>query len=152
MLNELLKIKRLREDDAILTLSKAQVFFEQRVVEREKKQEEEAEYKVWRVDEENRLYNEIYGKNLALGDLEKLREQIALLRQKELVLHEECLQAANNVASAQSALKEAKQRRVKAHKEVVKYEEYDKIIVAREKKEAEAKEEMELEDFLSGKL
>ncbi len=151
MLDDLLKIKRLREDDAISALVKAQSFLGEQIEARDAKQREEADYKVWRVDEENRLYDEICGKNVALSDLEKLREQIGLLRQRELALHAEFLQMQESVKQARSALEEAKRRRVQAHKEVTKYEEYNQIIVEREKREAEAKEEAELEDFVSGK-
>ena len=152
MLDDLLKIKRLREDDAISVQAQAQAFLEEQIEARDGKQREEADYKVWRVGEEDRLYNEIYGKNVGLDDLEKLREQIGLLRQRELALHEEWLQAEDGVKQARSALEEAQRLRMKAHKEVAKYEEYNQIIVKKEKREAELREEVELEDFVSGKV
>ncbi len=152
MLNDLLKIKRLREEDAIAALAKAQAFLERQIVTRDKKCREEDEYKVWRLSEEDRLYDEIYGKNVALKTLEELREQIGLLRQKELQLHEAYLQAEKDVAAAQSALEEAQRRRLETYKEMTKYEEYNQIIVDEEKRETERKEEIELEDFASRKL
>ena len=151
MLDDLLKIKRLREDDAISVLAKAQAFLGEQIGARDKKCREEVDYKVWRTGEENRLYDEICGKNVALSDLEKLREQIGLLRQRELALHEERLSAEESVEQARSALEEAKRQRIQAHKEVIKYEEYNQIVVEGEKHEAEAREEGELEDFASGK-
>lgn len=151
MLDDLLKIKRLREDEAAAALAKAQRFLEQKIALRGKKQQDEVDYKIWRLEEEERLYERIYGKNVVLSKLEKLREKVAGLRQKELQLHEEYLQADKDVDTARTELAEAKQRRLEAHKETNKYEEYDQIIKQEELRAAEHKEEVELEDFLSRK-
>ena len=151
MLDDLLKIKRLREDEAIAALAKARGFLEQQIVLRDKKRQDEVDYKTWRLGEEERLYNGIYGKKVALSKLEKLRERIACLRQKELQLHEEYLQADQDVATARTALDEARQRRLEAHKETNKYVEYRQIVRQEEQRAAERREETEIEDLLSRK-
>lgn len=151
MLDELLKIKYLREDDAIKELAGAQKALEDKTTALAAKQRELSEYKTWRVSEENRLYEEIHKKHVVRDKVEELREQIGLLRQKDLLLEQEIAEAQQAVTEAEAALAAAEQKRLDAHKEVVKYEEYNQLVLEEERQELERREEVEMEDFLSGK-
>ena len=152
MLADLLNIKRLHEDDAVAALAEARASLDQKTTAHQLKQREQADYETWRIAEEERLYQRIQGKNITLSKLEVMREKIASLRSKDLQLQEEVVQAAQDVECARKALAEAAQRRIEAHKDVVKYEEYQQILLDAEQHERERQEEVESEDLLSGKF
>ena len=80
--------------------------------------------------------------------LEGYRERIGLLRQRQLRLEEELEKAERDLQAAEAELQEARRKRLDAHRQVVKFEEYQAVLEAEQKREAERKEEAEAEDIV----
>ena len=151
MLNEILTIKRRREDDAAAAVGEAQRRLERREAERQDKSRELREYDVWQAAERVRLFEDVRNKGVTRSELERYREQVGLLRQRQLQLEEELAAAQGEVAAAESGLQKAREARLAAHREVLKYEEYQGILERERLREAERREEAETEDVITSR-
>lgn len=149
MLEDLLRIKRRREDDAIAAAAEARRSLERSEAARDAKERELEEYRRWHAEEKVRLYEQVHGRSVTRARLESYREEIGLLSQRELSLEEELAQAHEEAGAREAALREAKRRRMDAHREVVKFEEYQRTLDEEAARAAERKEETEAEDVLS---
>ena len=147
MLEDLLTIKRRREDDAAAAVGEAQRTVDQRRVACQARRSALDEYNVWQEAEKVRLYEEVYRKNVTRAKLEGYRERTGLLRQRQLRLEEELDKAERDLQAAEAELQEARRKRLDAHTQVVKFEEYQAVLEAEQKREAERKEEAEAEDI-----
>ena len=148
MLEDLLTIKRRREDDAAALVGEAR-----RAVDRQRAACEAGrtaldEYNVWQEAEKLRLYEEVYRKSVTRAKLEGYRERTGLLRQRQLQLEEELENAERDLQAAEAELQEARRKRLDAHRQVVKFEEYQAVLEAEQKRETERKEEAEAEDIV----
>ena len=148
MLEDLLTIKRRREDDAAAVVGEAQRTVDRRRTDCETRRTALDEYNVWQEAEKVRLYEEVYRRNVTRAKLEGYREQIGLLRQRQLRLEEELEKAERDLQVAEAELREARRKRLDAHRQVVKFEEYQAVLEAEQKREAERKEEAEAEDIV----
>ena len=151
MLDDLLKIKRRREDDAVSAVAEARRALERQQEAARAKAQELKDYEAWQVTEKERLYDTLHNKNVTRDKLEKYREQIGLLRTRQLQLEEELLQARQEVTKAEQAVEHARQRRMDAHREVVKFEEYQRMLAEEQAREAQRKEDEETEDIVSSR-
>lgn len=151
MLADLLKIKRRREDDAVAAVAEAQRSLERLLSAREAKACELDEYRHWQEAEKVRLYERVHNRNVRRNKLEEYREQVGLLRQRCLQLEEELARADQDVAAGKEALRQAHQRRLDAHREVVKLEEYQRTLDEEHARAVERKEETEAEDVVTGR-
>ena len=147
MLGELLTIKRRREDDAAAAVGEARRTVAARQAAREAGQAAIDEYNVWQEREESRLFEEVHRKSVTRAKLEDYRERIGLLRQRQLQLEEELEKAVRELATAEAELEEARRKRLDAHKQVVKFEEFESVLEAERKRAAERREENEAEDI-----
>lgn len=152
MLDDLLRIKRRREDDAVVAVAQARAALERRREACREKQRELEEYRAWQVAEKERLYAKVHHRNVTKDILEKYREQLGMIRQRELQIEEERTQAERKAADAQGTLERAQQRRIEAHREVVKFEEYQQTLEAERLRDAQRKEDEETEDVVSGRF
>ena len=152
MLDDLLRIKRRREDDAVADVAQARAALERRREACREKERELEEYRAWQVAEKERLYARVHHRNVTKDILEKYREQLGVLRQRELQIEEERTQAEREAADAQGALEQAQQARIEAHREVVKFEEYQQALEAERLRDAQRKEDEETEDVMSGRF
>lgn len=152
MLDDLLRIKRRREDDAVAAVAEARGALERRREACREKERELEEYRAWQVAEKERLYAKVHHRNVTKDILEKYREQLGMIRQRELQIEEERTQAEREAADAQGALERAQQRRIEAHREVVKFEEYEQTLEAERLRDAQRKEDEETEDVVSGRF
>ena len=146
MLDDLLTIKRRREDDAAAVVGDAQRTVERQRVACRATRTALDEYNVWQGAEKVRLYEEVYRKCITRAMLEAYRERIGLLRQRQLRLEEELETAERDLQVAEAELQVARQKRLDAHRQVVKFEEYQAVLAAEQKREAERKEEAEADD------
>ncbi|MDE0365554.1 MAG: YscO family type III secretion system apparatus protein [Gammaproteobacteria bacterium] len=151
MLDEILTIKRRREDDAAAAVGEAQRTLERREAERQDKSRELREYDAWQAAERVRLFEDVRNRGVARADLERYRERVGLLRQRLLHLEEELAAAQEEAAAAESGLQKAREARLAAHREVLKYEEYQGILERERVREAERREEAETEDVITGR-
>ncbi len=146
MLEELLTVKRRREDDAIAALAQARQALERQQSLMEAKRRELEEYKVWRQQEAERLFEAVRKQEVSRAKLERYRQEVALLQQREVQLGEELIAAEREVDAAKSNVATAERQRMDAHRDVVKFEEYQKQLLEEEAAEASRREEAELED------
>ncbi|MCZ0944083.1 MAG: YscO family type III secretion system apparatus protein [Gammaproteobacteria bacterium] len=151
MLEELLTVKRRREDDAIAALAQARRALEQQQSLLEAKRRELEEYKAWRREEAERLFEAVRKQEVSRAKLERYRQEVALLQQREAQLGEELIAAERDVEAAKSNVAQAERQRMDAHKAVVKFEEYQKQVFEDEATEASRREEAELEDVTTGR-
>ena len=147
MLEDLLTIKRRREDDAAAAVGEAQRIVAARQAAREAARTALDEYDVWQEREKSRLFEEVHRKSVTRAKLEGYREQIGLLRQRQLELEEELEKAGRELAAAEAELEEARRKRLDAHRQVVKFEEFESVLEAERMRDAERKEETEAEDI-----
>ena len=149
MLEDLLAVKRRREDAAAALVGEAQRTVDQRRAACEAKRTALEEYSVWQEAERRRLYEEVYRKSVTRAQLEGYRERIGLLTQRRLGMEEELEKAERDLQVAETELQEARRKRLDAHLQVVKFEEYQAELEAEQEREAERKEETEAEDIAS---
>ena len=151
MLDEILTIKRRREDDATTAVGEAKRTLERRQAACRAKSTELQEYNVWQEAERVRLFEDLENKGVTRIELESYRERIGLLRQRQLQLEEELAEAEQQAAAAQDDLEKARDVRLAAHREVLKFEEYQDVLEQDRLREAEHREETETEDIVTSR-
>ena len=151
MLDDILTIKRRREDDATTALRAAQRTLERKQAACHAKGRELAEYNTWQEAERVRLFEDVRNRDVTRSELESYRERVGLLRQRQLQLEEELAAANREAAAAQGALQTAREVRLAAHREVLKFEEYQSTLDKERSREAERREETETEDIVTGR-
>lgn len=124
-LKDILRIRVLREEKAAENLSRAKLELEKAIKKVKQKQKELENYRVWRVKEEERMFNNIIKKKLKKEDLNELKFEIGKLRQKELD-HEKAVEdakkekeeAARTVEDARAQYQEAvlEREKIQEHK------------------------------------
>ena len=147
MLDDILKVKNIREDKAIKELSLANHDLQHKVNILAGKKRKLKEYTEWRLAEEERIYKQIFGEEVRLLAVEVMRETIASMRLKGMEKEEKIFKSQKSVDDAKETLKAARHARMEAHKNVKKFEEYIDIVKKMENKEKERKEEIEMEEF-----
>ena len=151
MLDDILTIKRRREDDAATALRAAKRTLERRQAACHAKARELAEYNAWQEAERVRLFENVRNRDVTRSELESYRERVGLLRQRQGQLEEELAAANREAAAAQGALETAREVRLAAHREVLKFEEYQSVLDKERSREAERREETETEDIVTGR-
>ena len=147
LLDELLRVKHLREDEAIKIMKEKQLKLEQCRKFLEGKIMQHDKYTRWRKAEEGRLYKEVLNKAVRAYNLNTMRDQITSFKEKQQQLKEEIEKAEAAVVEATEHLATARQARMDAYKTVQKYEEYRDIIQTIENRAAERREDLEAEEF-----
>ncbi len=147
MLSQLLYIKELRRDNAQLHVSKAHARLRKDLCTAEEGKKTLSEYQVWRVVEEDRLFDEVKGKDTSLTKLTDMRMEIADLHAKNNLLKKAVADAEIAVKKAREELATAQIKRKKAEQKVQKYEETIRVLNIAETREKQRQEDLELEEF-----
>ncbi len=161
MLKELLKVKNIREESAEREVRRCQqeVELRKKEVERckqevERRQQELKDYVLWRSQEEQRLYDNIMNTHIHQNDLDKLKQKVAMMREKDVSLEQAITEAQQRVEAAQQRVIEAEQvlatareAHLKAKLAVEKFEEFCKVQDEEADKEAKRLEDLEMEEF-----
>ena len=147
MLEELVAIKHRREDEAAAAVGEARQALARRQAEYDAKKRELADYDIWQETERARLFEDVRNTGASRAELERYREQIGLLRQRQLQLEEELAGAEREAAAAKSDLDTAREAHLAAHREVLKFEEYQGVLERGRMREAGRREEAENEDI-----
>ena len=147
MLNDLLRIKRIREKSAEDEVRKCRYRVEVAAQEIEKKKQELTDYIEWRCQEEQRLYDNIMNTQIKQFDLDILKQKVAKLRDQDLVLKEAVTNAEKHLEECKQQLEDARQAHAKATQAVQKFEEFTEVLNQEEAKEKARLEELELEEF-----
>jgi len=147
----LARVRQLREDAATTEYSareKAFLAARQETLVRRKALED---YLAWRKEEEDRRYRDILGKELSRKEMDEFKTGVAALREKENVLMEavdEALKAEEEAARRRDEAAETLKRR---RKDKEKIDEHRKIWRLGEAREAERREDLEMEEFTDAK-
>ena len=149
MFDELLRIKRRREDNAVAAVAEAKRAAESAAAAKREQERKLEDFDSWAAAERGRLDDKILGRAVTRSALDRYREDIGVLRERRLRL-EEALAAAEAAAKdARAAVEVARQRRIEANREVVKFEEYGKALAAEERRAEQIREDTEAEEVAS---
>ncbi len=149
MLAKLLSVKRQRERDAIARLGESKLEYNRLQVACRAKEQELLNYGNWRKQETTRLYESVHRQQLSPSKLEGYRQQISLLRSRELKLEDELADARHSLEGAGLELKASRRRGLEARREVVRFEEYVSRLTNMENLRAERREETETEETVT---
>lgn len=152
MYEQLLRIKRRREDSAAAAVAEARRAAQAADDARRDKERELKAFVGWHVNEKERLFREVGGRNVTRKDLDRYREDIGVLRQRQIQLEEELAAAERAVSEAEAAVESARQRRIAANREVVKFEEYGSMLAAEEARAAQRREDSEADDIAARRV
>ncbi len=146
-LNDLLRVRVLREDRAMEAVLSAQRKLEEAIRYLEAQREALASFHSFRLNEEVRLYGTIMGKKVSRNFVEEVLAGVTSLRHQELAHEERVREAEAGVVAAQTTLANAKIAYQEAIKSRQKIEEHRVIWTEEFLKEQEFYLEKELEDF-----
>lgn len=152
VLQDLLKIRMMREQWAKDELIKAQNVLEAAIKKVEKKKKELADFRIWRKKEEERLYAEVMLKHVKRTDIDGLKINIANLEKRELEHVQAVDDAEKEREQAKEALAQARSLYNLALVNVQKLEEHKETWMAQWSKEQELLVEKEMEDFKALKI
>lgn len=143
----LLTVKNARADTALRTLRAARSETEHAIRQRDTKQQELQEYRVWRPKREHQLYDDIQNTEVSLDDLELLKHKVVKLRERELELVDELASLEKTCEAAKQAEQEAQIVFADSQREVEKVEELLSEWQDDENKRLEHRAEQELEEY-----
>lgn len=146
-LEDLLKVRKFREEIAGNEALVKKTKLEEAVALVKKKKKELVEYRKWRIETEQKLFDDIKGKLINLKELDDIKIKIGLMREKEALLEQEIMEARKKRNSAQKKLEEAQEAYRTAIRETEKIEEHKKMWLEELTKEEEELQDKELEDF-----
>ena len=146
-LDALLTVRQYREESAKRQVRIAETSLREAEELVEKKKKELEEYRIWRRAEEDRRYEAIMNVPLSLERLDAFKAGLACLAAEENEKEQAALQAEKEVEHRQSILKKAKDDAKTASKNTSKIQAHKDIWKEDAKKEAERKEDLELEEF-----
>lgn len=152
VLQDLLKIRLMREQWAKDELIKAQNILEAAIKKVEQKKKELKDFRIWRIDEEKRLYAEVMLKHVKRNAIDNLKLDLANLDKRELNYIQAVDDAQAELDKAKEALEKARELYHLALINVQKLEEHKASWMAEWTKEQELLVEKEMEDFKALKL
>jgi len=146
-LNVLLRVRTLRQDKALGALSSAEAHLaEGRRTLREARKRHQ-EYLLWLAEEEERRYQAIMGCDMTLIDLDEFKLGLRTIRALESGHMERIMKAEKHVDECVEAVAAAKAALLEAQRATLKIEEHKGRWMELAQKEAERKEEAEMEEF-----
>jgi type III secretion protein O len=105
------------------------------------------DYILWRQEEEERRYQSIMRKDMSRKDLDEFKAGLGELRDRESSLAEELALAQKAEEDALKAQEQALEKLRRARKETEKISAHKEIWLAEEAREAERREDLEMEEF-----
>lgn len=152
LLQDLVRVREFREDRASKALSRAQRLVEEAKKSLQEKEKQLKTYKIWQIEEEERLIQSIMLKKVQIGDIQDLRLDIVALKDKEFELIDSVKKAEAELDRALDELKRAQKKHIETVQDLEKLLEHRETWLEEEKAENELREELELEDFVSRPL
>ena len=147
LLQDLLNVRGRREDAAHDRVMASRKLLEQAELEVVRRKQERVDYIAWRIQREEELYQQIMNHLVQIRNLDDLKIDIQLLREKESVYEQRILEAEKGVADAKDALHNAEAELRKASRDKRKLEEHKDMWTQELAKEAEMGADKETEDF-----
>jgi type III secretion protein O len=149
LLQDLVRVRQHREEQASEAVARAVRLLKEAQAALTEAQQNLADYTVWRVQEERRKLDSVMRRVLKLGELSDVRQEIALLREREFEFVDKVTQAEAAVVKAEAHLDECRQRHAQAVRELEKLLEHRALWQRERALEQERAEDAELEDFSS---
>lgn len=149
IVGRIVDVKEVRVERAEEAVRAARLTLEEaarRVTERERELED---YKVWRRNKEEALYDELQTKLVTIRELEDLKVEIGLLRGRETLFAQKITDAKTARTKAHEGLDDATRTHEAAVKNLQKFEELADWLDAEAKAYRERMEELELEEQLA---
>jgi hypothetical protein len=147
MLNELLRLKVYREDKAEMGLARCRLALAEVTKRTEQARDALTSYQRWSVEQELCLYGALYGHTVRLRDLNYLREDVVILRQKERALGESLAEVETERTQADTAVRDSRVVHDQATRAREKFVQLVKQQSEEIRLESERKEDIELEDL-----
>lgn len=147
MLQELLKVKHIREQSAREAVTCSQKHLQTSRQQLRDRQQALKDYVLWRGKEEQLLYDNIMNSSIRQHDLDVLKQKVALLRERDAVLEQAVEKAKNAVIEAEEQLEQARQAHHKTLRAVEKFEEYRQVLEEQDAREAQRIEDSEMDEF-----
>ena len=146
-LESLLAVRHYREESAKRHVRSAEHALHEAEQDAARKEQELKQYRIWKQQEEDRRYEAIMNTAMTHEDLDGFKAGLAVLSAEEAQREHAVLQAAEEVKSCRSELDAARERAKKASRNTSKIQTHKDIWSEEAKKEAEHKEDLELEEF-----
>jgi len=146
-LESLLSVRHFREEEAKRSVRYAELAVREAEQEVLKRQKQLEEYQKWRVEEEERRYDGIMNTVMSMRELDAFKAGLAQLAAMETQKEEDIRKAEKNVLEAQNAVNKAREAAKQALKNTTKIQTHKNIWTEEWKKEAEHREDLELEEF-----
>ncbi|WP_129781704.1 type III secretion system stalk subunit SctO [Peristeroidobacter soli] len=149
VLNELLGLKRYREDKAEMALARSRLALSEVTKRKEEAQRALVSYQQWSETHEREIYGAVYGRIVRPRDLEHLREDVVMLRVKERALNETLTNVEAERTQADTAVRDSRTAHERATRTREKFVQLVEAQSEEIRVEAERKEDVELEDLYS---
>ena len=145
-LEHLLRIRTLREEDAVRLCGRCRSRLDQCHARERQVVQALNDFHTRRLGEEKKLYDNVLGKNLSLKQLEELKARLSIMRQREMNLQRQLDEAQALKNQAVTDLLDAKNQRLQALREKEKIATYAKQSQQRHRRQRDRRAEAELED------
>ena len=146
-LASLLMVRQYREESAKRRVRSAETALREAEEQVQRQQKALEEYRLWRKEEEDRRYAAIMNIPMSLEELDNFKAGLALMASEETNLEQAVIQARKIVEDRRTELEKAKEAAKIAGKNTSKIQAHKDIWKEEAKKEAEHKEDLELEEF-----
>ena len=146
-LEALLSVRHYREEGAKRRVRGAENALREAEAEMEKKKKELEAFRIWRVEEEDHRYAAIMGVPMRMEKLDAFKNGLALLVAQENDKEQAVVLAGKEVERRKEELLHAQEAVKTARKNTSKIQAHKDIWQEEAKKEAEHKEDLELEEF-----
>ncbi|HJD98148.1 type III secretion protein [Mailhella massiliensis] len=146
-LEALLSVRHYREEGAKRKVRSAENAIREAEAAVEARKKELVEYRIWRIEEEDRRYAAIMNVPMPLEKLDRFKSGLVLLAAQETEKELAVEQARKDVERCREELHKAQEEVKAARRNTSKIQAHKDIWQEEAKKEAEHKEDLELEEF-----
>ena len=151
VLQDLLRIREMREDRASAELSAARQEVLRAEQQLEERKDELREFEMTKEERRDRIFAAVVGHAVTREDLDKALEGVARIDKEGELKADNVNLAASKVKEKKELSEEARKHFVIASKDRMKISEHRAVWVKEEQKEQEFRQEIELEDFTGKK-
>lgn len=148
MFQEILKVKKHKEDKARRFMMECKERQEQVERDLDQARKSASDFKVFRQQEKGRLFLKIKNEKVSMKKIDELNRKVAALKEEELTLFQRVDELTIALEEAKSEYELARQAYQQAYRDVQKYEELKNEMKDEERKVNELKEENEHEPEL----
>jgi len=149
---DILGIRKVREDRASRECTVRRAAMEQAYAYVDQCQAELEQYRVWRVEEKDRLYAQVINQEVIMRDLDELKALLAALDEKEALYLRRLQVAEADAEEAKKAYEQAVREWRQSQANLHKMEEHKDVWMEEALVEAAHAEELEMEEHITKRL